>query len=299
MSLIAGIMSGLVVLFFYTICKVERVNIGALKNNTYRADYIPYKYSKSWFSFIYKRFLVILIPENLVCKFAFSLGIDIGSLQDSIEGLGLGRSISAMEIAIMKLLGILSMVFGMAVYLAGKSLFALFTGFIGMMLLYFLPKSKLDEAYRKRQENILYELPGFIEQTYMCIEAGADLRQALEFVAEKSKGELSRAFFEVFSAASYVSSWERELSIKAASLKVEAFEDFVNDILLAKSKGVEISAALIKEIEHINAIRKAKIMERISSLEAELTLPIMMFCMLPMFAIVMLPVFIQAIDIFG
>ena len=105
-------------------------------------------------------------------------------------------------------------------------------------------------------------------------------------------------FLKAFRNAEVSGSWTKELLEAAKTLNMDAFSDFVNNIAVAHQKGIDISDTLRQEVDHINAIRKAKIKANTSELEARLVLPMAGFCFIPMMCLAVLPPLIAALKMF-
>ena len=170
--------------------------------------------------------------------------------------------------------------------------------FLIFLSLFSLPQAKVRGAEKSREDAIIMNMPIFIEQVYMCTEAGSNLYEALILVSDKSDNELGEVFLKAFRNAEVSGSWTKELLEAAKTLNMDAFSDFVNNIAVAHQKGIDISDTLRQEVDHINAIRKAKIKANTSELEARLVLPMAAFCFIPMMCLAVLPPLIAALKMF-
>ncbi len=231
-------------------------------------------------------------------KSASLFGIDLYELQEKIELVGMKDKTSAVEIVTMKLLGLISIpVFGIPAMMSKNVLYILLA-FLVFLSLFSLPQAKVRGAERSREDSIIMELPVFIEQLYMCTEAGSNLYEALTVVSEKSNNALGEIFLKAFRNSEISGSWTKELIEAGKTLNIDAFQDFVNNIVVAQQKGIDISGALRSEVDHINAIRRSRIRANTSELEAKLVLPMAVFCFLPMMCLAVLPPMIAALQMF-
>ena len=222
---------------------------------------------------------------------------DVAELQRKIELLGLQDKTSAVEIITKKYLGLMSFfVLGIPAILSRQMIWILIAVIV-FLSLFLLPESKLNDEVKSREDNIVMELPGFIEQVYMCIESGAELKGALVLVSSKYGGVLGKAFIGAFDAARISGDWTKELLGMAAEMKVEALQEFITDITVAYEKGNPLAETLKDEVKHINVIRKARNKEIVQSLSNKLLLPITLFIFLPMMLLVIFPTIIQALSI--
>ena len=256
------------------------------------------KVSKSRFGKIYARFTGSSGLSYRVRRSATLFGIDLDELQEKIELVGMEDRTSAIEIVAMKILGLLSLpVIGIPAIMSANVLYVLIE-FLIFLSLFSLPQAKVRGAEKSREDAIIMNMPIFIEQVYMCTEAGSNLYEALILVSDKSDNELGEVFLKAFRNAEVSGSWTKELLEAAKTLNMDAFSDFVNNIAVAHQKGIDISDTLRQEVDHINAIRKAKIKANTSELEARLVLPMAGFCFIPMMCLAVLPPLIAALKMF-
>lgn len=296
MAVLAGVMAALTVLFLYTVTRPQGMDL----RERLHADpsYVrSYVYSNSRFGSFYRKKLSRIVPEGSLMRFGASTGTDIDSLQEKIEAAGLSDRISAIEVAAIKLIAVTASVIGFLAFAASRNMVVLLLTMFLSLSLYLLPEARIKERFRERQDDISAQLPHFIENTYLCIRAGAGLEESLRYIAQTSEGELGAVVRKAFVDASYTGSWEDELTAAAARLKVDAFEDFAGDIVMAMKTGADIEDTLRAEVDKITAVSEARIMGEIKKLPSKLSILQMAFCMLPMIVIVMLPVLIQLLGV--
>lgn len=292
MSFLVGILGMLIVAFIYQITRAERVSLqdrtGLVRSR--------YKHSSSSFGRAYEKSGKSIISESFAAKFASLIGLNLDSLQEKIDALGIDKSISAIEIAVMKVLGLICLGVGIAGFVITSNLYILIGVISVGAALFMLPEAKIKEMLKEQKSSMEAQLPQFIEQTYLCIAAGSTLQDALTYVAENTEGVLGQKVTEAFVNSRYGARWSEELIRIATELKLEAFEDFVNDIVIADSTGVNIEDTLRDEVDHINRINRARVMGEIKALESKLNPLQIAFCMLPMMGIIMMPIVIQIME---
>lgn len=294
MAILVGILAALVVLFIYTITRPQKISIQKRLGNSVPGK-TQYAYSSKFGKF-YKNRMSGVVSESFLGKLAELLGINIPLLDSQISDAGASESISGVEIVLLKFLGIVAFVAGLIVFFATKSIYVIIATLFVFFCLFFLPQEKIKEMCKEKKDAIEKELPRFIQEVYLCINAGANLRDALIEVANVTAGQLGEAFRNAFINAEYAGSWSEELTAMARSLKIESLEDFVTDITIADQKGVNQEETLKKELNHINRVARSKTMGEISALESKLSPLQVLFCLLPMLGIVLLPVLIQVLE---
>lgn len=291
MSVLAGSLGALIVVFIYQITRTGRVDISGRTGSKSR-----YAHSSSGFGRFYENGLNRIIPESTAVKFAGLTGCNMDLIQSQIEALGIQESITAIEVAVMKVLGVLCVLLSAAGFVLTENLYIL----IGLLsvgaALYMLPEARIKEMLAEQKSSMEAQLPLFIEQTYLCIAAGSTIQDALKYVAENTDGVLGLRVRQAFINSMYGARWSDELIKIASDLRLGAFEDFVNDIVVADATGVNIEETLKEEVEHINRINRARVMGEIKALEAKLSPMQIVLCMVPMMGIIMLPIVVQIIE---
>lgn len=286
-SFLAALLVLLVFAFLSSIKYVGRINLQTRMQGVETKRGFPV--SKSRFGRFYGRYVQTKVTEDEIHKMARLFGVDMDYVQKQIKLAGKEADISAIEIVMLKLLGIIGiLIFGGAAFIARSTELGIFGVFV-FLALFLLPTEKITDEIKKREEQIRLELPLFIEQTYMCTEAGATLRDALETVAYKTGGSLGEAFIKAFTQGAYSGRWEQGLTNMAEEMRIEPLEDFVHDILIAHEKGVAINTALREEVTHIQVIDRNKKREAINALPTKMFFYMMVFFLLPTMIIVLMP----------
>lgn len=299
-SIFVAILVFIIFMFIYSLFQVQKVDLlGRVDEEMLDAIFHEnklYAPSKSSFGRFYKRYMENLIGSKIE-KLASLLGVNMSLLQEKIILSGKENTISAVEILALKIIGIAALPLVGIPAILSKQLMFVMIAIVIFMALYLLPVEKIKDAIKEREKTIVYELPAFIEQLYMCMESGANLKPGLEIVSKKTGGVLGEAFQSALILASYSGSWEKELQEMGEKMKVEPLQDFINDVLIAFDKGISITETLRNEVKHINSIKKSRVREEVQALQSKLILPIIIFFLLPTLAIVMIPVMIEAMII--
>ena len=254
-----------------------------------------FKVSGSSFGRFYQEKIQKKVSDSTLTRLSSLFGINMDAMQEKIELVGMEDSISAVEIVVLKIIGIIAGVALGVGAVSAKSMPLAIIAFVVFIALFFVPAEKITDKEKEREAEIMLELPVFIEQCYLCIEAGQTLREALEYVAAKTGGIVGKNFQDAFLRARYTGRWETEVTEMASVLKVSALEDFINDVLIASEKGVSIHETLRKEVGIINMLKRANDKERISAVSSKILLPMAFFFLLPMLAVVMAPALIECL----
>lgn len=300
MSILGALLAALIVAFIASLFFTEKVDLeGRIQKNMVEEMVSGAEPDRTitdtrygnFYQHTFKRYM----SNSTVSRMARLMGVDLRALQESVELAGLKEVTSAEELASMKFLGISGAVLFGSLGIIARDLLYIGVAVTVFGAGYILPQDKIKGAIKKRNNDILNELPGFVERTYMCMESGANLRQALEIVAQKSGGVLGREFIQAFTLAGYGTGWEKELELMATRIQVEPLQDFIVDIITANAKGVSVTNALKEEAEHINNIRRANALMAIGPLENQVMMLVMVFSLLPTMGILLLPVLINSL----
>lgn len=291
MSVLVAVEGMLIIAFFFQAGRAKRLDISSRLSTEQR-----YTYSSSSFGRAYSSGMNKVLPERVVEQFAFMLGLNLEKIQNDIYVLGLDGKFSAIEIAVLKVLGLIVFVVGGSLFASTKNLYVILTAFSVGFALFMLPESEIREAKKKRKEEIEACLPRFIEQTYLCIASGANLHDSLNYVSKNMDNALSKSVQRALVDASYGGRWSDELIRVSSGLRIESLEDFVNNVVVADATGVNIEDTLKAEVSHINRVNRSRVMGSIRTLQSSLSPLQIVFCMLPMMGIVMLPIIVQIME---
>lgn len=295
LTVIAGLIAMVIVLFIYVITRPKKMNLGdRMRSNS--SFVRTYTCSESKFGRFYRKRLNKLMPERSLSGFGKFMGVNFDILNEKILVAGKKDETSVMEILALKVLGIGVLVIGAAAFVFSKNLFVAVIAFYGFAMLFLVPEADIDNEIKKKREDVEAHLMRYVENTRLCMVAGADLEESLRMIAENTEGELGRIVQQAFISATYTGSWEEELTAAADTLKVEEFQNFVSDLVTARKTGTDIESALLSEVERLDAVNEARIMGSVKALPSKLGALQVLFCMIPMFGIVMLPAVIQLLE---
>lgn len=294
-SVLVSVLVLLIFGFVYSLRITKKIELeDAIKSGYSIKD--EFQMSDSAFGKFYANTVSNRISGNTIIRLAAIFSVDLYVLQERIKTAGMEKNISAIEIVAMKALGVIG---GVVVGLGGiasKNMFVAVAGLIIFLALFLLPEGKIEDAIKQREEDIILELPRFIEQVFLCVEAGASLQNSLITVSRGSDGIVGNLVLKAMRNGEITGDWGKELLSATMEYGVDALEEFVNDILIAYDKGTSISGILKEEVKHINAIKKSKDRERISKLTTSTLLPMTFFFLLPMMLIVLLPMILQVME---
>lgn len=138
-----------------------------------------------------------------------------------------------------------------------------------------------DQAIsRTRREQILVELPDYLDMLSVAASAGESLYASLRIVNSRAKGLLASEVEYLLSAIDMGSSLEDELNSLVRRVKVRHIEEFANKVILAQRRGTPLARVLR---EHSTAIRdeiRNNILAQAGKNETKMFIPLV-FLILP------------------
>lgn len=159
-------------------------------------------------------------------------------------------------------------------------------------------RTVLSRAVNKK-ERLLSEMPRFIDLLTAALEIGLPVETAIMQTADNIpcvfSDEIKQSFAEVQIGAK---SWQKTLEDIAKKYEIDALSEFVLDITTAYDKGIPI----IDSVKHQNvnlrqgAILRAK--EKTAKLSNSIVMPIAIFKILPLIALLLIPVAVQIMRVF-
>lgn len=295
MSALFGLIGALIVLFIYVATRPKTVDTEK-EFGSARDENRVIRYSNTTFGAFYQKFMSRFVKRGAVENFGHFVGVNIDKLDDEIKAAGLEDKYTAIEIVAMKMLAPVAVGAGVIAYISTESLYVLGGAILVAVALFFVPEGDLDDAVKAKKNEILEQLPHYIEETFLCVEAGATLKDSLQYVAENTGGSLGKAIRDAFTASSYGTRWSDELVKMAYSMNIDPLTDFVNDVVIAEEKGTDPSGVLRREVGMIDKLNRARVIGNLKALDAKLTPLQLLIGMLPLMAIIMMPMLIELLD---
>lgn len=160
-------------------------------------------------------------------------------------------------------------------------------------------KSKVAKMAEHRKAQIMIELPRFVDLLHSALEVGLPVDLAIQTTAESVPGifseDLRVSLTEMQLGAS---NWQGALESIAHKYDINILSDFVLDIITAYNKGISITDAVAREAIEIrqNAILVAK--ERTAKMTTTILVPLAIFKILPLLAIMMIPIIVNILRTF-
>ncbi len=161
-------------------------------------------------------------------------------------------------------------------------------------LAYLWPEYRLRSAIRRRQTQMIKELPETLDLLTITVEAGLGLDQALETVTTRRRGPLSeeiRAYLDEVKLGG-----DRSAALKAIGSRtgVEELVSFASSLVQALEFGVSIGQVLRVQSDEARTRRRQRIEERAYKAPVKMLFPLIFLILPALFVIVAGPGFIRA-----
>lgn len=171
---------------------------------------------------------------------------------------------------------------------AGRILVALFFAATGIILPGFL----LSKAATRRSERINSELPHFVDQLALVIEAGMSFDAALTYLADANEGPLADEMKRVLTELRVGES--RKTAIRSFAVRVGSDDAmaFANAVLASDQLGSPLSGILRAQATDLRHRRQMYAEERAQKAPVKMLLPMAIFILPVMFVLILAPAFL-------
>lgn len=244
----------------------------------------------------HKKYMAKMLAGEKKNKVAKILGIKPEQLEQDIYSARMENDITVDEFISMKILGYTgALLFALLFVVTGRNTAVLALAIVAYFLGVMMPTRKVYGKIAQRKDDMLLELPNFIELTYSIIEAGATVQDALTTIASRTKGPLSEEFLLVAARTRVSGNWKKEMEDMANRNGVEPLSDLVSDVLISFEKGTSVVNVLKDDANQMRALKNAKIMEKAKKMSTTLLIPMGIFSFVPMLVIIVGPMLIQIV----
>jgi tight adherence protein C len=164
-----------------------------------------------------------------------------------------------------------------------RILFTVVTTVLG----YFLPVLWLGSKIKRRQSEIVKQLPDSLDLLTICVEAGLGFDQAVQQVVEKQDNELARAFNRYLQECRLGKIRRDALQSMASRMEVPDVTSFVAAIVQADQLGVSMAKILRIQSDQMRVRRRQRAEQKAHQAPIKMLFP-MVFLIFPSIFIVLL-----------
>ncbi len=162
---------------------------------------------------------------------------------------------------------------------------------IALVLVIVIPGIATGMVIKKRIKSVMVDLPGFIDLTAVCVQAGMSVEMALKRVAIDFKTlnpDLSYVMLRIMRKAE-ITSLIQALDDLAISLPTQEIRMFTTVMQQSLNFGSSIYGQLIQLSADIRELQLLTIEEKLGTLAAKMSIPLIIFIMLPIVILILAP----------
>lgn len=250
------------------------------------------KTSSEWLTSVYK----VLFGKKDPTKVAKKIGLDGEEYAKNCEILHRKNDIE--NVIVLKLLGLFFILIGIIIGLALQLYYVLGFAIVFGFILYEYPTRSIKKKVKDRKFSIIKELPRFVDMLQVALKIGIPVEQAIDITANYLPDTV---LAEEFKAASSemnlgVSSWQDSLEKIARIYNIDDLTDFVLSLVIAYNKGVSIYDTVVAKGEDLRKSNLFSARERANRLNSSILFPVAIFKLLPLIAIMAVPMIMQLKD---
>ncbi len=205
------------------------------------------------------------------------------------------KKLNVEDVIINKICGFVLIAVFCLIGLATSQLILLVVGVVVAFPLIALPVYFVEEATAKRKNRVAEELPRFLDMLHTALLIGMPVNQAMEITAKKLPGTIlaDEILVSLADTKMGTNNWQSALESLANKYGVDTLSDFVLDITNAYNLGAPIADSVAKKSKDIKESNLILMREKAIKLTNTVLLPIALFKLLPIIAIMAIPMLVQ------
>jgi tight adherence protein C len=167
---------------------------------------------------------------------------------------------------------------------------------------YYLPNLLLTNTITRRQQDIQKKFPDALDLMVICVESGLSLEAAFSRVCDEMSGETSAIAEEIgltTAELAFLNDRRQALENLTERTNTPSMKSLVTSLIQSEKYGTPLAAALRVVAQESRDTRMAKAEEKAASLPAKLTVPMVVFFLPVLFAVMIGPTVIQAMRLFS
>lgn len=176
-------------------------------------------------------------------------------------------------------------------------IFVLAVGLLPFPLL--IPYAVLRRRVKNRQGRIIRALPDAMDLLVTCVEAGMGIDAAFGLVTERTIGPLSETFALYLRQVGLGRSRREALAYVSARTGVQDLVGLASSIIQGEELGTSMGDVLRRQAEDLRALRSQRARERAQRAPVLMTIPLVIFFLPAMGAIIVVPAIIHLTDFVG
>ncbi len=162
-----------------------------------------------------------------------------------------------------------------------------------------LPYVVLRRRVKSRQARIVRALPDAMDLLVTCVEAGMGVDAAFGLVTERTNGPLSETFALYLRQIGLGRSRRESLAFVSERTGVQDLVNLAGSIVQGEELGTSMGDVLRRQSEDLRALRAQRARERAQRAPVLMTIPLVLFFMPAMGAIIVVPSIINLVNFVG
>lgn len=185
-----------------------------------------------------------------------------------------------------------------ATVVAAALLKSIYVGAVGILLglfVYYFCTYKAEKLAKERKNKIVEELPRFTDMLQMALSINIPVERAILITAKYLPGTVLAEEFINSATEMEIGAiaWQETLEHVAMKYEIDDLSDFVLSIVTAYDKGVPIYATVSQKALELKQKRTLEMREKAGKLNGQILIPIAIFKLLPLIAIMCIPIIAQ------
>ena len=194
----------------------------------------------------------------------------------------------------MRLVGIFCFALSVLVAVLLKNIIVALLGIVLLLFLGPYQEQQVAKQAKARKQQMAADLPRFIDLFSTAIEIGVPVENAIKTTAQNVPCVVSDELLLIMAETELgAKSWQRALEEVALKYDVGVFSDFVLTLVAAYEKGIPIAETVVRKSSEIKQSNLLEAKERAVKLSNTVLLPVLIFKILPLFAIMLIPIMQQ------
>jgi len=269
------------------------------KHTISQADTTDYDNPDEW---LYSNFLVKLYNAMFSRFDPVELSKKLGLEYDKymINCNIIGKTPNFKKECMMRILGLVLLFVGIFLSVVFFNVIPLILGMGAYLLLVSAVTRKVASEAERKRNAIVLDLPRFLDLLLSALEANLPIDIALVKVVENAPCTLSSELKVTIAEMQIgAKNWQQALEEVAYKYEIDLLSDFVLDVITSYNKGLSVAEAIARKTISTKQSALLHAKERVAKTTTSILVPIVIFKIIPLLAIMLIPIAIQILTGFG
>lgn len=194
----------------------------------------------------------------------------------------------------MRMIGIFCFCVSMLAAIIVRNIAVAVLGIIPLLFLGPYQEQQVTKEAKVKRQLMANDLPRFIDLFSTAIEIGIPVETSIKTTAQNIPCVVSEELLLIMAETELgAKSWQQALEEVALKYDVSVFSDFVLALVAAYEKGIPIAEIVTRKSSEIKQSNLLEAKERAAKLSNTVLLPVLVFKILPLLAIMLIPIMQQ------